>query len=97
MTPISAPKVAWILDNVEGARQKAEAGDLCFGTIDSFLIWRLTGGKAHLTDATNASRTNLYNIEQGCWDKALCDLFNVPMAILPEVKDCASHFGDTDA
>ena len=92
----SATKVAWILDNVEGARQKAEAGDLCFGTIDSFLIWRLTGGKAHLTDATNASRTNLYNIEQGCWDKALCDLFNVPMAILPEVKDCASHFGDTD-
>lgn len=92
----SATKVAWILDNVEGARAKAEAGDLCFGTIDSFLIWRLTGGKAHLTDATNASRTNLYNIEQGCWDKDLCAIFNVPAAILPEVQDCASHFGDTD-
>lgn len=92
----SATKVAWILDNVEGARAKAEAGDLCFGTIDSFLIWRLTGGKAHLTDATNASRTNLYNIEQGCWDADLCAIFNVPAAILPEVQDCASHFGDTD-
>ena len=93
----SATKVAYILDHVEGARAKAEAGDLCFGTIDSFLIWRLTGGKHHLTDATNASRTNLYNIEQGCWDEALCRLFNVPMAILPEVRDCASHFGDSDA
>ena len=92
----SATKVAYILDHVEGARAKAEAGDLCFGTIDSFLIWRLTGGKHHLTDATNASRTNLYNIEQGCWDETLCRLFNVPMAILPEVRDCASHFGDTD-
>jgi len=93
----SATKVAYILDHVEGARAKAEAGDLCFGTIDSFLIWRLTGGKHHLTDATNASRTNLYNIEQGCWDETLCRLFNVPMAILPEVRDCASHFGDSDA
>ena len=93
----SATKVAYILDHVEGARAKAEAGDLCFGTIDSFLIWRLTGGKHHLTDATNASRTNLYNIEQGCWDEELCRLFNVPMAILPEVRDCASHFGDSDA
>ena len=92
----SATKVAYILDHVEGARAKAEAGDLCFGTIDSFLIWRLTGGKHHLTDATNASRTNLYNIEQGCWDETLCRLFNVPMAILPEVRDCASHFGDSD-
>ena len=93
----SATKVAYILDHVEGARAKAEAGDLCFGTIDSFLIWRLTGGKHHLTDATNASRTNLYNIEQGCWDEELCRLFNVPMAILPEVRDCASHFGDSHA
>ena len=93
----SATKVAYILDHVEGARAKAEAGDLCFGTIDSFLIWRLTGGKHHLTDATNASRTNLYNIEQGCWDEELCRLFNVPMSILPEVRDCASHFGDSDA
>ncbi|MGC6530250.1 MAG: glycerol kinase GlpK [Candidatus Puniceispirillaceae bacterium] len=93
----SATKIAWILDHVPGARAKAEAGDLCFGTIDCFLIWRLTGGKSHVTDATNASRTNLYNINEGCWDKTLCDLFHVPMAILPEVRDCASHFGDTDA
>ena len=93
----SATKIAWILDHVPGARAKAEAGDLCFGTIDCFLIWRLTGGKSHVTDATNASRTNLYNINESCWDKTLCDLFNVPMAILPEVRDCASHFGDTDA
>ena len=92
----SATKIAWILDHVEGARARAQAGDLCFGTIDSYLIWQLTGGKAHLTDATNASRTNLYNIEKGCWDETLCTLFNVPMAILPEVRDCASHFGDTD-
>lgn len=93
----SATKAAWILDNVEGARARAEAGDLCFGTIDSFLIWRLTGGQHHLTDATNASRTNLYNIEQGCWDEGLCALFNVPVSMLPEVRDCASHFGDTSA
>ena len=91
----SATKVAWILDHVPGARARAEAGDLCFGTIDSFLIFRLTGGKHHLTDATNASRTNLYNIEKGEWDADLCALFNVPMAMLPEVRDCASHFGDT--
>ena len=91
----SATKVAWILDHVPGARARAEAGDLCFGTIDSFLIFRLTGGKHHLTDATNASRTNLYNIEKGAWDADLCALFNVPMAMLPEVRDCASHFGDT--
>ena len=93
----SATKIAWILDHVPGARAKAEVGDLCFGTIDCFLIWRLTGGKSHVTDATNASRTNLYNINENCWDKTLCDLFHVPMAILPEVRDCASHFGDTDA
>ena len=93
----SATKAAWILDHVEGARARAEAGDLCFGTIDSFLIWRLTGGRKHLTDATNASRTNLYNIEKGCWDAELCALFDVPMAILPEVQDCASHFGDSEA
>lgn len=93
----SATKIAWILDHVDGARARAEQGDLCFGTVDSFLIWHLTGGKSHVTDATNASRTNLYNINEGCWDKTLCDLFHVPMAILPEVRDCASHFGDTDA
>ena len=92
----SATKVAWILDHVDGARARAEAGELCFGTIDCYLIWQLTGGKVHLTDATNASRTNLYNIEQGCWDETLCKIFQVPLAILPEVRDCASHFGDTD-
>ena len=91
----SATKASWILDHVDGARARAEAGDLCFGTIDSFLIWRLTGGKRHVTDATNASRTNLYNIEKGCWDTDLCALFNVPQAMLPEVHDCASHFGDS--
>ena len=92
----SATKVAWILDHVEGARQRAEAGELCFGTVDSFVIWHLTGGKMHLTDATNASRTNLYNIDEGKWDETLCALFNVPMSILPEVRDCASDFGQTE-
>ena len=92
----SATKVAWILDHVEGARQRAEAGELCFGTVDSFVIWHLTGGKMHLTDATNASRTNLYNINEGKWDETLCSLFNVPMAMLPEVRDCASDFGETE-
>ena len=92
----SATKVAWILDHIEGARQRAEAGELCFGTVDSFVIWHLTGGKMHLTDATNASRTNLYNINEGKWDETLCSLFNVPMAMLPEVRDCASDFGETE-
>ena len=92
----SATKVAWILDNVEGARARAEAGELCFGTVDSFVIWQLTGGKNHLTDATNASRTNLYNINEGRWDETLCALFNVPLSMLPEVRDCASDFGETD-
>ena len=92
----SATKVAWILDNVEGARERAEAGELCFGTVDSFVIWHLTGGKKHLTDATNASRTNLYNINEGRWDETLCALFNVPLSMLPEVRDCASDFGETE-
>ena len=92
----SATKVAWILDNVEGARERAEAGELCFGTVDSFVIWRLTGGKKHLTDATNASRTNLYNINEGKWDETLCALFKVPLSMLPEVRDCASDFGETE-
>ena len=90
----SATKAAWILDHVEGARDRAS--ELAFGTIDTFLIWRLTGGKTHATDATNASRTSLYNIHDNCWDEALLDLFNVPGAILPEVKDSAASFGDTD-
>ena len=90
----SATKIAWILDNVTGARQRAEKGELCFGTVDSFLIWQMTGGVRHVTDATNASRTSLYNIREGHWDEELCQLFNVPMSMLPEVQDSASHFGD---
>jgi glycerol kinase len=93
----SATKVAWLLDNVNGARRKADAGQLAFGTVDSFLLWRMTGGAVHATDATNASRTQLYNIHEGRWDEALCDLFRVPLAILPEVRDCAADFGATDA
>ncbi|SHM40432.1 glycerol kinase GlpK [Roseibium suaedae] len=89
----SGTKVAWILDNVEGARARAERGELAFGTVDSWLIWHLTGGGKHVTDATNASRTLLYNIHDNCWDEELCDLIGVPMSMLPEVKDCADDFG----
>ena len=92
----SGTKVSWILDNVKGARARAEHGELCFGTIDSFLIWRLTGGKAHVTDATNASRTLLYNIHSGQWDDDLLKILRVPRAMLPEVKDCAAEFGVCD-
>jgi glycerol kinase len=92
----SATKLAWILDHVKGARAKAAAGELCFGTIDSFLIYRLTGGRVHATDATNASRTLLFNIHQGAWDEELLKLFNIPRALLPEVKDCAADFGHTE-
>lgn len=91
----SASKVSWILDNVDGARVKAEQGELAFGTIDCFLINRLTGGKQHLTDATNASRTSLYNINDGAWDDELLALFNVPKSILPGVRDCVDEFGTT--
>ena len=93
----SASKVSWILDNVEGARAKAERGELAFGTIDSFLIYRLTGGKEHVTDATNASRTSLYNIHTGDWDNELLSLFNVPKSVLPRVLNCVDNFGVTDA
>jgi len=93
----SATKVAWILDNVDGARDKAERGELAFGTVDCYLLWRLTGGRVHATDATNASRTMLFNIHNQSWDEALLDLFGVPAEVLPEVRDCATHFGDTDA
>jgi len=89
----SATKAAWILDHVEGARLAAQNGDLAFGTVDSFLIWRLTGGKVHATDATNASRTNLFNIHSQDWDDELLTLFSVPASILPEVKDCADDYG----
>jgi len=93
----SATKVAWLLDRVKGARAKAERGELAFGTIDSFLIWRLTGGKVHATDATNASRTMLFNIHDGTWDEELLRIFGVPRAILPEVRDCAADYGTTEA
>jgi glycerol kinase len=92
----SGTKIAWLLDHVKGARQKAETGELAFGTIDSFLIWRLTGGKLHATDATNASRTLLYNIHTGTWDVELLRLLNIPASLLPEIKDCAANFGTTD-
>lgn len=91
----SATKVKWLLDNVSGARQKAENGDLLFGTVDSYLLWRLSGGASHKTDATNAARTMLYNIKDGCWDAELLKLFDVPQSMLPEVVDCATHFGTT--
>ncbi len=93
----SGTKVAWILDNVPGARARAEKGDLAFGTVDSFLLWRLTGGKVHATDATNASRTLLYNIHEGKWDEALCALIGVPTSLLPAVHDCSADFGQTEA
>lgn len=92
----SATKAAWILDNVDGARHAADAGQLAFGTIDSFLIWRLTGGLVHATDATNASRTSLFNIKKQIWDSELLNLFNVPDSILPDVKDSADDFGVID-
>lgn len=93
----SGTKIKWILDNVPNARRKAKKGELAFGTIDSFLIWRLSGGKVHATDATNASRTLLYNIDNGSWDADLCQRLNVPQSLLPDVKDCAADFGTTDA
>ncbi|OYX48670.1 MAG: glycerol kinase [Alphaproteobacteria bacterium 32-64-14] len=92
----SASKISWILDQVPGARERAKRGELAAGTIDSFLIWRLTGGQVHATDATNASRTAIYDIREGRWDQDLCALFNVPMNLLPEVKDSAADFGVSD-
>ncbi|SKA34583.1 glycerol kinase GlpK [Consotaella salsifontis] len=92
----SATKIAWLLDNVEGARRRAEAGELAFGTIDSYLLWRLTGGRVHATDATNASRTLLFDIAKNDWDDELLGLFGVPRALLPRVEDCDGEFGETD-
>ncbi len=92
----SATKLHWILENIEGAREKAERGELCFGTIDSWLIWNLTGGKVHATDYSNAARTMLFNIHTLEWDKELLDLFNIPSSILPEVKPSSGLFGYTD-
>ncbi len=93
----SATKLKWILDNVDGARPRAEAGELAFGTIDTFLIWRLTGGRVHATDASNASRTLLFNIHRQAWDTELLELFGIPESLLPEVLDCADDFGTSDA
>ena len=93
----SATKIAWILDNVAGARAEAERGELAFGTVDSFLVWRLTDGKVHVTDATNASRTLLFNIHSGAWDDDLLAFFQVPRSMLPEVTDCAAEFGEAAA
>ena len=93
----SATKIRWILENVKDARARAEAGELAFGTIDSFLLWRLTGGRSHFTDATNASRTLLFNIHTQQWDPELLRQFEIPESLLPEVKDCADEFGDCDA
>jgi glycerol kinase len=92
----SATKIAWLLDRVKGARRRAERGELAFGTIDTFLIWRLTGGAVHATDATNASRTLLYDIHAGAWDDELLRLFRIPRALLPEVRDSAGDFGVAD-
>lgn len=92
----SGTKLAWILDNVSGARQQAEQGDLCFGTIDSFLLWKLTGGQVHKTDPSNASRTLLMNLTSREWDSELLALFNVPSQVLPEITDSANEFGITD-
>ncbi|MBV8914987.1 MAG: glycerol kinase GlpK [Acetobacteraceae bacterium] len=92
----SATKIAWLLDEVPGARARAERGELLFGTVDCFLLWRLTGGAAHLTDATNASRTMLFDIGRGEWDDDMLALFRIPRRMLPEVRDCASRFGTTD-
>jgi glycerol kinase len=92
----SATKIAWLLDHVEGARAAAQAGRLAFGTVDTFLLWRLTGGKLHATDATNAARTLLLDIHHARWDAELLDLFGVPQSLLPAVRDCAGDFGTTE-
>jgi len=90
----SATKIMWLLDNVEGARERAERGELMFGTIDSWLVYKLTGGREHLTDMTNASRTMFYNIQELRWDQSLLKLMNIPESLLPEVRHSAAHFGD---
>ncbi|MCC3304430.1 glycerol kinase GlpK [Sneathiella sp. HT1-7] len=92
----SGTKIAWLLDNIEGARASAEKGKLAFGTIDSFLLWRLTDGKIHATDATNASRTLIYDIHRGEWSDDLLDILRIPKSLLPEVRDCAADYGALD-
>ena len=91
----SASKIAWLLDHVAGARQRAEAGELAFGTIDSWLIWQLTGGAVHATDATNACRTLLFNLHTQDWDPELLDFFGIPASLLPQVRDCAADYGSS--
>jgi len=91
----SGTKIKWLLDHIPGARDRAARGELAFGTVDTFLIWKLTGGRVHATDATNAARTLIYNIAKGEWDAEICALLDIPMAILPEVKDCAANYGVT--
>jgi glycerol kinase len=91
----SASKIAWLLDNVDGASVAAAQGRLAFGTVDAFLLWRLTGGKVHATDATNAARTLLFDIVRASWDRELAELFAVPESMLPQVRDCAADFGET--
>ena len=93
----SGTKLRWILENTDGALARAEAGELLFGTVDSFLIWKLTGGARHVTDATNAARTLLYDIHKGAWSDTICDTLGVPMSMLPEVLDCAADFGVAQA
>lgn len=93
----SGTKIKWLLDHVPGARERAKRGELAFGTVDSYLIWKLTGGRTHATDATNAARTLIYNIARGEWDADICALLDIPMAILPEVRDCAAYYGTTRA
>ena len=90
----SGTKLQWILENVPGARARAEAGKLLFGTIDTWLLWQLTGGKVHVTDATNASRTLLYNIHTGQWDDSMLSLLNIPRAVLPDVRSCSEVYGE---
>ena len=89
----SATKLEWILENVTGAKQLAQSGDLLFGTIDCWIIWKLTDGKVHATDPSNAARTMLFDINTGVWDAELCDLFNVPTSMLPDVRDSSGDFG----
>ena len=92
----SGTKLAWILDNVEGARERAEKGELLFGTIECWLIWKLTGGKVHVSDYSNACRTMLFDINTLDWDDELCELLNIPKCMLPEPVECSAHYGDTD-
>jgi len=93
----SATKIAWILDHVAGARERAEAGKLAFGTVDTWLVWQLTGGRAHITDASNASRTMLFNLRTGRWDEDLLDLFRIPPSLLPEVRSSSEAYGEAGA